>query len=268
MSRFFLLAFLLISMHAHGQITGNLRVKDNNAVPLDQAALNKLAGKWKLLRTEEYLRGQTTSQERGMLFEFGREGSLHASWCVGCYQELVAKWEVLDERVLNLRELEHQKELERRENSSFLAGSWAVYKLSDDALILAKVLTSNGDWKKIHYFSRQLGTQPASATERHCMNCSNDGRWCWGDQPEASKQQWAALNSLLNEPENYHSKSAEIVQSVDWLLQHAPCVSEHLYIKAADYYQKLLNAQLQAAVRDSLAQKLEKVKAQQKIYFK
>ena len=83
-----------------------------------------MMGKWKLVRTAEYIRDIEQVRDRGMLVDFDKEGTIITSWCIDCHQEKTGQWQVLNEQTINFDD-------SRPEESRYLAGDWVVYKLTD-----------------------------------------------------------------------------------------------------------------------------------------
>lgn len=254
------LIFLLFSFQGFTQITGNIHVKDSNAIKLDAKAVNNLMGKWKLVRTAEFLHNEEQSRDRGLIVDFNKEGTIITSWCNDCHQEKAAEWQVLNEQTIKLSD-------NRTEESKYLAGDWVVYKLTDQEMILAKVLTSSGDWKKFQYFSRNVGNPPITEVNRYCINCTTGG-WCFGDRPDEAKRQFAIVHDLVNTDGDQHQHSAEILERYEWLLNNAPCIDKLLYVNSVKYYESLLKLEKDKQAIKSYQEKIKQIKEQQQLYFK
>ena len=252
--------FLFCYIQSNAQITGNPHVKDSSAIKLNAKAVNSMMGKWKLVRTEDQFQNEERVSDRGMIIDFKEDGAIMSSWCVDCYQEILGQWQVLNEQTIKF-------DNNRAEATKFLAGEWAVYKLTEQEMILAKVLTSSGDWKKFQYYSRDIGNSPVTEVDPHCINCLGDS-WCFGDRPEEAKRQYVLLNDLLKSDENHHQHSAEIQKRFEWLLKHAPCINTTLYINAVKYYEGLLQSEKNKQVAISYREKIRQIKEQQQMYFK
>lgn len=255
--------FLLFSFQSYSQITGNIHVKDSSAIRLDSIAKNSLIGKWKLVETEEFIRNEEQRRDRGIIVNFDKEGNITTSWCFGCHEEKVGQWEVLNEQTIKISD-------SRKEENIYLGGEWVVYKLTDEEMILAKVLTSTGDWKKLQYFSRKVGSLAVTGPSRYCINCTEDenGRWCWGDQPERAKQHLVIVTDQIDVDGDQYQKTGKILEGIDWLLTNAPCINNHLYVKAINYYESLLTVEKEKEVIELYKEKLKHIKEQQQRYFK
>ncbi|MDF9794946.1 hypothetical protein OKW21_000209 [Catalinimonas alkaloidigena] len=257
--RYLTIIFLFCCIQSNAQITGNPYVKDSSAIKLDTKAVNTMIGKWKLVRTEDHFQNEERVSDRGMIVDFEEDGAMISSWCVDCHQEILGQWQVLNEQTIKF-------DNNRAEATKFLAGEWAVYKLTEQEMILAKVLTSSGNWKKFQYYSRDIGNLPVTEVDPNCINCLGDS-WCFGDRPEEAKRQYLLLNDLLRSDENQHQHSAEIQERYDWLLNHAPCINTSLYINAVKYYEGLLQREKNEQVAKSYREKIKQIKEQQLLYF-
>ena len=253
--------FLLLSFQSFAQITGNLHIKDSSAIQLDSTAVFSLLGKWKLMETVEFIRDEEQIRDRGIIVDFDTKGDIITSWCVGCHEENAGKWKVINEQTIKFND-------NRAEENRYLAGEWAVYKLTDDEMILAKVLTSSGDWKKLHYLSRNIGNPPTTEANRYCINCTQDGLWCYGDRPEEAARQWIKLYEMINSDGDKHQNSGEILERIEWLLQNAPCISDYLYVQSAAYYESLLKVEKNMEARALYRDKLKQINEKHKLYFK
>ncbi len=258
--KYLTLAFIFISIHSYAQITGNPHVKDSNAITLNEKAVSDLLGKWKLLRSEELQDGEKQVKERGIIIDFSEGGEFTSSWCVGCYLENAGQWEVIKEQTINFEGM--QPELKK-----YLAGEWAVYKLTDAELILARVLTSTGSWKKLHYFSKDVGDPPTTKVNRYCINCMAEGNWCWGDRPEEAQQQWIVLIDMIDIDRESLQNSHEVFKRIDWMLQNAPCIDDQLYMQAIGYYESLLKIEKNNENIAQYSNDLEQIKKQRAMYF-
>ncbi|MEK6479811.1 hypothetical protein WJR50_19875 [Catalinimonas sp. 4WD22] len=258
--KYLAIIFLFSCFQTNAQITGNPYVEDSSAITLNAKAVNNMIGKWKLVRTKEYIQNEERVSDRGIIIAFEQQGALTTSWCVDCHQEKAGQWQVLDERNIKF-------DVTQAEEIRYLAGDWVVYKLTKKEMILAKVLTSSGDWKKIHYLSRNIGNPPVTEVEQYCINCLSGGSMCFGDRPEEAKRQWVKLNDLINSEGNQHQHSAEILKIYDWLLNNAPCINTFLYVDAAKYYEDLLQSEKDKQVAKSYSEKIKQIKAQKQLYF-
>lgn len=259
--RYLFIIFLFCYIQSNAQITGNPHVKDSSAIQLDAKAVNTMIGKWKLVRTEDHIQNEERVSDRGMIIDFDEQGSMIGSWCIDCIQEIMGQWQVLNEQTIRF-------DNNRSEDTKFFAGEWVVYKLTEQEMILAKVLTSSGDWKKFQYYSRDIGNPPATKVDRYCINCLSGGSWCFGDKPEEAKRQYVLLNDLLRSDENQYQHSAEILERYDWLLNNAPCINTFLYVNAVKYYEGLLQREKNEQVVKSYREKIKQIKEQQLQYFK
>ena len=259
--KYIVILLLFCYIHGNAQITGNPHVKDSSALKLDPKAVNSMMGKWKLIRTVEYIQNEEQVRDRGIIVDFDKEGSIITSWCTDCYQEKAGQWQVLNEQTIKFND-------NRTEENRYLAGDWVVYKLTDQEMILAKVLTSSGDWKKIQYFSRNVGNPPITEVNRYCINCSSGSSFCFGDRPDEAKQQWAIVNDLVNTDGDQHKHSAEILKRYDWLLNNAPCITPFLYVNSVKYYENLLKSEKNKQVAKSHQEKIKQIKEQQQLFFK
>ncbi|WP_152426475.1 hypothetical protein [Cesiribacter andamanensis] len=253
-----LILLLLMSLPGMGQITGNLQVRDSSALKLDAAALSKMKGKWKLSETVERRRGEESRQERGILVRFGPQGAVTTSWCGDCFEEAAGQWELLNEQTLSLSG--------SRTETKYLYGKWVVYALSEQELVLASVLTSSGDWVKELRFTKNFPASLAAGTQRGCLNCWEDGGWCWGERPEQARVQWAMVQDLEQQAVSSQQR-AELIRGFDWLLHYAPCVNKSLYMKAIPFYESLLQEEKHAGTKKRYMEKLAQLKAQQVEYF-
>lgn len=257
--KFLLIIFLFSCIYSNAQITGNPNVTDRSAINLDSKAVNSMIGKWKLIRTVEYIQNDEQVRDRGIIVEFDKEGTIITSWCIDCHQEKAGQWQVINEQTLKFYD-------NRTEESRYLAGDWVVYKITDQEMILAKVLTSSGDWRKFHYFSSNVGNPPTTEVDRYCINCS--GQLCFGDRPEEAKLQFAILHDLVNTDGDQHQHSVEILERYDWLLNNAPCINKFLYVNSIKYYESLLKSENNMQVANSYQEKIKQIKEQQQLYFK
>jgi hypothetical protein len=258
--RYLAIIYSFCCIQSTAQITGNPHVKDSSAIQLDAKAVSTMMGKWKLVRTEDHFQNEERVSDRGMIVDFDDQGSMTGSWCVGCPQEIMGQWQVLHERTIKF-------DNNRVEATKFLAGEWAVYKLTEQEMILAKVLTSSGDWKKFQYYTRDIGTSPVSEVNPNCINCLGDS-WCFGDRPEEAKRQWVILDDLIKSDGKRHQHKAEILKKYDWLLNHAPCITTSLYVNAVKYYEGLLKREKNKQVAKAYREKIRQIKEQQQLYFK
>lgn len=257
--KYFLISFLCFSIYCNAQITGNPQVKDSNAISLDSDAVNSLIGKWKLEKTVENVRSKQHVRDRGMIFEFDKEGNVINSWCNGCHQEKAGQWKVVNEESIKFDDM-------KMKESMYLAGDWVVYKLTDQEMVLAKVLTSSGDWTKLHYFSKNIGNPPTTAIDRYCINCTEGGS-CWGDRPEEAQRQLVFVTDLVDNEGEKHQNSAEIQEKYDRLLNNAPCMGKHLYLSSVKYYEKLLKDEKNEQMIKPYKEKIKQIKEQQQLYF-
>lgn len=258
--RYLPIIFSFCYMQSIAQITGNPHVVDSSAIQLDAKAVSTMMGKWKLVRTEDHFQNEERVNDRGMIIDFEEDGAMISSWCVGCHQETLGQWQVLDEQTIKLDNNRAE------EATKFLAGEWVVYKLTEQEMILAKVLTSSGDWKKFQYYSRDIGSPPLTKADPYCINCLG-GSWCFGDRPEEAKRQWFILDDLIKSDGKRHQHKAEILKKYDWLLNNAPCITS-LYINAVKYYEGLLRREKNKQVAKSYREKIKQIKEQQQLYFK
>ncbi len=250
-----------ISIHSMAQITGNPNVEDANAVKLDAEVVNRITGKWKLIKTVDYLKYEEQEWDRGIIVDFDQEGSIVSSWCDGCHQEKTGEWKIINEQSIKFYSIQPDV-------STFLAGDWVVYKLTNDEMILAKVLTSSGDWKKFQYFSRDVSNKPLTEVTSYCINCNSEGSYCFGDKPEEAKRQWVMVSFLVKNNENNINDSSDILERYDWLLKNAPCIDKFLYVNAVKYYEKLLKDEENNQLIASYNEKIKLIKKQQQLYFK
>lgn len=258
--RYLAIIFLFCYIQSNAQITGNPHVKDSSAIQLDAEAVNTMMGKWKLIRTEDHFQNEERVSDRGMIVDFEEDGAMISSWCVDCHQEILGQWQVLNEQTIKFDNNRAE------EATKFLAGEWAVYKLTEQEMILAKVLTSSGDWKKFQYYSRDIGNSPVTEVDRYCINCLGDS-WCFGDRPEEAKRQWLILDDLIKSDGDQHQHSAEIQERYDWLLNYAPCITITLYANAVKYYEGLLRLEKNEQVAKSYREKIKQIKEQGQLYF-
>lgn len=253
--------FLMLSLQSFAQITGNLNVIDSSALHLDAANLSRLKGKWKLIESVEYRRTEEQTKDQGLIVDFGKDDNLLLSWGLNYQQKKKGEWEILNNQTIKFS---YPSTAEVR----YLAGEWVVYKLTDQEMILAKVLTSSGDWRKLHYFSRNISHAPLTETSSYCTNCTEQGNWCWGEWPSAAKQYWAIINDPENTGENLRQFTPEVKEGIDWLLLNAPCISSSLYLKAKVLYTSLSTTETNDATKKQYTIKLAQIKAQQQFYFK
>jgi thiol-disulfide isomerase/thioredoxin len=258
--KYLVIILLFCGIHSNAQITGNPNVTDINAINLDSKAVISMIGKWKLVKTVEHIQNDEQVRDRGIIVDFDKEGTIITSWCIDCYQEKAGLWQILKEQIIKFDD-------NRAEKNRYLAGEWVVYKLTDQEMILAKVLTSSGDWKKYHYFSRNIGNPPITEVDRYCINCSG-GSWCFGDRPDEAKRQFAIVHDLVNSDSDQQQHSAEIIERYDWLLNNAPCFNVFLYVNAVKYYESLLKDEKNIQVAKDYQEKIKKIKEQQQLYFK
>ena len=54
--KYLVIIFLFCCIHSNAQITGNPHVKDSSAIKLTLNMVNSMMGKWKLVKTVEYIR--------------------------------------------------------------------------------------------------------------------------------------------------------------------------------------------------------------------
>lgn len=259
--KYLLIIFLFSYFQSNAQITGNPHLKDSSAIKLDSKAVNSMIGKWKLLKTVEYIHNEEQVRDRGIIVDFDNEGTIITSWCIDCYQIKAGQWQILNEKTIKFDDNE-------TEIRKYLAGDWAVYKLTDQEMILTKVLTSSGDWKKFQYFSRNIGNPPINEVNHYCINCIQGGSLCFGDKPDEAKRQWVIMNDLVNTEGDTHQHSAEILERYDWLLNNAPCINKFLYLNSVKYYESLLKDEKNMQVAKSYQDKIKQIKEQQQLYFK
>jgi hypothetical protein len=253
--------FLLLGFHSQAQITGNPHVKDSSALMLNSAAVQNILGKWKLLRTVEYLHHEEQSRDRGLIVAFDKKGSITTSWCPDCQEENAGRWEILHEQTIKFSGGTSQE-------SRYLAGDYVVYTLTENELILAKVLTSSGDWRKFQYFSRNLGNPPITDLTSYCINCKADGAWCLGDKPDRAKLYWVIVNLDPEKEENPGEHARKVAEGYDWLLSNAPCIDKYLYVKAISFYENLLAEAKEEQTVKAYQEKIIQTKKQQQLYFK
>lgn len=258
--RYLLIILIFCCIQSNAQITGNPYVQDSSAITLNAKAVNNLIGKWKLHRTIENMKNEELVSDRGIIIDFDPPGDIITSWCMDCHQEKAGQWQVINERTI-------QFDVSGTEENKYLAGEWVVYKLTEQEMILAKVLTSSGDWKKLHYFSRNIGNPPLTKVDRYCINCLSGGSMCFGDNPEEAKRQWVKLNDLINADGEQHQHSAEILKRYDWLLNNAPCINIFLYTDAVKYFESLLQGEKDKQVVTLYTEKIKEIKEQQQLYF-
>lgn len=261
--KYLVIIFLFCCVQSSAQITGNPHVKDSKAIELNAGAVNSMMGKWKLIKTVETIHKEEQTRDRGILVEFGTEGDFIISWCVDCHEEKAGQWQVLNQQSIKI-------EATRTGENRYLAGDWVVYALTDQEMILAKVLTSSGDWNKLQYFSRNIGNPPLSEVNRYCINCTSGDSLalCFGDKPDETKRQWAVVHDLINADGDQHQHSTEILERFEWLLSNAPCINNFLYVNSANYYEKLIKSEENKQVIKSYQEKITKIKEQQQLYFK
>jgi hypothetical protein len=259
--RYLVIIFLLYCVQSNAQITGNPHIKDSSAIKLNAKAVNTMIGKWKLVRTIESIQNEELVSDRGIIIDFDIQGNITTSWCIDCHQEKVGQWQVINERTIKF-------DINRAEGNKYLAGEWVVYKLTDQEMILAKVLTSSGDWKKFHYLSRNIGNPPVTEVDRYCINCLSTDSMCFGDKPEEAKRQWVILVDLIKSDGNQSQNKAEILKGYDWLLNNAPCITVSLYVHPVKYYEGLLQGEKNKQVAKTYRQKIKQIKEQQLLYFK
>jgi hypothetical protein len=131
-----------------GQITGNLNVKDPKAIELTDEIVKLLCAKgWDFIKLIENIRGTETE------YKNQNSASKPTFDCNGEFWDDFrgrGKWKKINNQYLQVTiTIESNNYLKSK-----LKGAWAIYEISDSTLVLTKVLTSSGDWKKQYYFKR------------------------------------------------------------------------------------------------------------------
>lgn len=137
---FLQLFFVAISIPVAAQITGNLNVKDPKALEITPSVSEKLCGKtWWSLKIKEIKRGEKEERDNREIIKFSCNGEIDGK---------NGKWEAINQQYIKIKRPE-----ERKYHNFILNGAYSIYEISDTTLVLAQVLTSNGDWAKEYTFT-------------------------------------------------------------------------------------------------------------------
>lgn len=257
--KYITIIFVLLNFQCYSQITGNLHVKDTNAIKLDTKVLKKFVGKWKFTKSQEIFHEEEQIKKREIIIDFDLGGELSTSLCVGCYEEKSGFWRIHNDNLVTISG-------SQTFNNKYFKGEWHLYKLNKDEMVLAKVLTSSGSWKKMLFFSRDIGKPITNKIDRYCMNCNENNTWCWGDRPEEAKRYWSVLNDLTSNEKDIEVNSMKILKKIDWLLINAPCINL-LYDISIKFYRRLLNEEKNEHTILLYQEKIKQIERQQLKYF-
>jgi hypothetical protein len=124
-----------IVLPVQAQITGNLNVKDPKALEITAERIQMLCGKtWWGLQINETKRGEKEKRDIRETIKFLCNGEIDGKY---------GKWEAINSQFLQIK-----RSIERKHAYFIFNGPYYIYEISDSTLVLAQVLTSNGDWVK------------------------------------------------------------------------------------------------------------------------
>jgi len=145
-----LLFGLTTNLLCFSQITGNSNVKDVNAVILDSVAISKLQGQWSCVSYVENIKDDIrTNTEPHIILELKSDKTYIEKRCKDCRFFKDGNWDVLPNNTFKFAVNTRHKQ-----SGNKLEGIWVIHKLTDKELMMVRILTSTGDWKKEIRFKR------------------------------------------------------------------------------------------------------------------
>jgi hypothetical protein len=128
---------------AFGQITGNPNVTDPKALQIDSAVLKALTNKkWRCITLRETRSTDTHEWKCYDVIEFLGDDKIKTGLDSG-------KWTIGNKAYIDI------SRPALRATQGHLVGTYSIYELSDSILVLSKILTSTGDWRKEFSFRNE-----------------------------------------------------------------------------------------------------------------
>ena len=113
---------------------------DKLLIELNDSVLKKIIGKW-------WLSSKLIENIDNEIDTLSWSGSVHYQKDSTLKARCEGKWRIHSNKLIV-----HQLSCTQSGRSQPLIGAFAVYEITDTTLVLVKVLTSNGSWKKKYYF--------------------------------------------------------------------------------------------------------------------